>query len=330
MAIDRETIVSLHKKGKSNSTIAMKLQIRRETVWKLVKKFRETGQTSNRPDQDRKRSVRTKRMVKNTREKLRTKPRRQETKPVAEAGINQTLKSRILKKDIKTFPYKMQKRHELTPTHERMSVERCRHLLSLMEDGMLRNLVFSDEKKFDVEQCVNHQNDRVWGRNASVEGRRESLRQNPTSVMVWAAVTATGRSLLVFVPSGVYISDILEGELLPWVREYFEEAPCTFQQDSAPSHGSRMTQRWIQSHIPAFISKEDWSSRSLDLNPLNFSVWSILESKACRTSHDSLENLKGKLQREWALILQEDLCGSCNAFQGRLKQIINNKGSHIG
>ena len=64
MAIDRETIVSLHKKGESNSTIAKELQIRRETVWKVVKKFRETGQTSNRPDQGRKRIVRTKQMVK--------------------------------------------------------------------------------------------------------------------------------------------------------------------------------------------------------------------------------------------------------------------------
>ena len=48
MAIDRETIVSLYKKGESNSTIAKELQIRRETVWKVVKKFRMTGQTSNR------------------------------------------------------------------------------------------------------------------------------------------------------------------------------------------------------------------------------------------------------------------------------------------
>ena len=46
MAMDRETIVSLHKKGEANSTIAKELQIRRETVWKVIKKFRETGQTS--------------------------------------------------------------------------------------------------------------------------------------------------------------------------------------------------------------------------------------------------------------------------------------------
>ena len=43
MVIDQETIVSLHKKSESNSTIAKELQIRRETVCKVVKKFRETG-----------------------------------------------------------------------------------------------------------------------------------------------------------------------------------------------------------------------------------------------------------------------------------------------
>ena len=64
MAMDRETIVSLHKKNESNSTIAKELQIRRETDWKVVKKFRETGQTSNRPGQSRKRTVQTKQMVK--------------------------------------------------------------------------------------------------------------------------------------------------------------------------------------------------------------------------------------------------------------------------
>ena len=43
MTLDRETIESHHKKGERNSTIAKELQIRRETVWKVVKKFRETA-----------------------------------------------------------------------------------------------------------------------------------------------------------------------------------------------------------------------------------------------------------------------------------------------
>ena len=63
MGIDRKTIVSSHKKSESNSTIAKELQIRREMVSKVVTKFMETGQTSNRPGQGRKRTVRTERMV---------------------------------------------------------------------------------------------------------------------------------------------------------------------------------------------------------------------------------------------------------------------------
>ena len=97
MAIDRDTIVSLHKKSETNSTIAKGFQIRRETVWKVVKKFRETDQTSNRLGQGRKRTVLTKRMVKNTREKLRINPHRSATKLAAEAGISQTSMHRILK-----------------------------------------------------------------------------------------------------------------------------------------------------------------------------------------------------------------------------------------
>jgi transposase len=335
MAVDRNAIVTLHEKGESNSVIAKKLQIRRETVWKVVKKFKETGETCNRPGQGRKRSVRTKQLVKNTREKLRRNPRRSAAKLAAEAGVSQTSMRRVLKDDLKTSPYKMQTRHELTDRHERMRLERCQHILDLIEDGTLPNLVFSDEKKFDIEQSVNRQNDRVWSRDGSVATRTATRRQNPMSVMVWAAVTATGRSPLVFVPSGVklnsqrYISDILEAVLLPWARKHFNGSPWSFQQDSAPSHGSNMTQNWIQGHIPAFISKNEWPSRSPDLNPLDFSVWAILESRVCRTPHDSLDSLKSKLTREWDLIPQEMLRVSCEAFPRRLEAVIKNKGGHI-
>ena len=44
----------------------------------------------------------------------------------------------------------MQKRHELPNTHECMRLKRSQHILDLMNEGMLLNLVFSNEKKFDV------------------------------------------------------------------------------------------------------------------------------------------------------------------------------------
>ena len=65
MSVDRNRIVAHHIKGESNNfCIAKKLQIRRETVWKAVKKLKETSETYNRPGQGRKRTVRTKRPAK--------------------------------------------------------------------------------------------------------------------------------------------------------------------------------------------------------------------------------------------------------------------------
>ena len=209
-------------------------------MWKVVKKFKETGETCNRPGQGRKRSVRTKQLVKNTREKLRRNPRRSAAKLAAEAGVSQTSMRRVLKDDLKTSPYKMQTRQELTDLHERMRLDRCQHILDLIEDGTLPNLVFSDEKKFDIEQSVKRQNDRVWSRDGSVAIRTATRCQNPMSVMVWAAVTATGRPPLVFFPSGVklnsqrYISDIFEAELLPWHRKNFQRFTMEFSTRLCP------------------------------------------------------------------------------------------------
>ena len=153
MAVDRNTIVTLYKKGESNYCIAKKLHIHRRTVWNVVKNFKETGETSNRPGQGRKRTVRTKRLVKNLREKLRRNSLRSAAKMAAEAGISQTSMRRILEEYLRTCPYKMQKRHEFSTTHERMRLDRCQHILNLMTDGTVPNLVFTDQKKFDFSNA---------------------------------------------------------------------------------------------------------------------------------------------------------------------------------
>ena len=120
---------------------------------------------------------------------------------------------------------------------------RARIFLSRLETGRFPNLVFSDEKKLDVEHHVNPQNDRVWSGDGEIGPRRVTRAQGAASVVVWAAVTESGKSPLVFVEQGVklnkenYRNDILVGSLLPWAKEHFKKRPWTFQQDLAPSDG---------------------------------------------------------------------------------------------
>ena len=153
----------------------------------MVKKFRETGQTSNRPGQGRKRTVRTKRIVK-TREKSWGQipvvrrpnwPQRLESARLrCAASLRRTSR-----------PSPTRCRTPWAHTHTRTNEGRKMSTPS-EPHGRWHAAQFgvSDEKKFDVEQCVNYQNNNVWGRNASVEGRRVSRRQNPAPVVVWVAV----------------------------------------------------------------------------------------------------------------------------------------------
>ena len=90
-----------------------------------------------------------------------------------------------------------------------------------------------------------------------------------------------------------------------------------------------MTQTWIQRKIPSFISKELWPARSPDLNPLDFSIWSILEAKVSACPHFSLDALKAKLKKEWDTIPQEQIRAACDAFVSRLKAVVRNKGGYI-
>ena len=117
------------------------------------------------------------------------------------------------------------------------------------------NIVFSDEKLFTIEQVVNHQNDRIWCKEISSSNKDQfdaTRRQKPASVMVWAAVTATGRSPLVFFDQGVkinaevYRQSVLREGLLPWAQHHFQSSQWTYQHDSAPSHKAKTAVQWLK------------------------------------------------------------------------------------
>ncbi|KAI6653979.1 hypothetical protein LOD99_3155 [Oopsacas minuta] len=101
--------------------------------------------------------------------------------------------------------------------------------------------------------------------------------------MVWAGISAKGRTPLVFVPVGVKINSstyqklILEPVVKDLSKTMFNKEPFLFQQDGAPVHTSNISQNRLRENIPDFITKEEWPPSSPDLNPMDFSIWSILE-----------------------------------------------------
>uniref|UniRef100_A0A182ND85 Uncharacterized protein n=1 Tax=Anopheles dirus TaxID=7168 RepID=A0A182ND85_9DIPT len=84
--------------------------------------------------------------------------------------------------------------------HKKNRLTRAKELLRLAESDELPSLVFSDEKPFVIQQFVNKLNDRVYLPERSAENlqlRLATRTQKLAMVLVWAAITAEGRSPLV-------------------------------------------------------------------------------------------------------------------------------------
>ena len=90
-------------------------------------------------------------------------------------------------------------------------------------------------------------------------------------------------------------------------RDHFGDEEWCFQQDSAPAHKANETQEKLSEECPNFITRDEWLPNSPDLNPLNYSVWSILEERACAKPHDNVKSLKRVLKKAWKEISVEIL-----------------------
>jgi len=71
--------------------------------------------------------------------------------------------------------------------------------------------------------------------------------------------------------------DFLKTSLLPECRRLYPDNDFVFMQDSAPSHHAKATQNFLRDSTPDIISSQEWTSHSPDLNPLDYSVWDILQ-----------------------------------------------------
>ena len=70
---------------------------------------------------------------------------------------------------------------------------------------------------------------------------------------------------------------ILAQKLLPDMRQLVQDEFFVFQQDSAPAHRARDTVAFLERETPHFIPPTLWSPNSQDLNPVDYSIWSVLQ-----------------------------------------------------
>ena len=289
-------------------------------VFKTIKRLKETGSAQPRVRSTPKRPIRTKKLIKKIREKLRRNPARSATKLAREAHVSPSTMRRVLRDDLKVKPFKITKRQLLSDATKKKRLERSKLLLKKILDDTQPTVLCTDEKLFTVQTIHNSQNDRIWTKNKEsvpFELRTSFRRQKPASVMVWAGIMSSGlKTPLVFVEDGVKINQhvylkMLKEKVVPWMNTLALKNNLTLQQDGATAHTAKIVQAWCKENFTAFWSKEMWPPSSPDLNPMDFEIWSILEPKACTVSHPNVEVLKKKLTESWDQIENETVHATC-------------------
>src|SRR6218665_2690079 len=71
-----------------------------------------------------------------------------------------------------------------------------------------------------------------------------------------------------------------------------------FQQDGALAHRARDTFAFLERKMPDFISPTLWPPNSPDLNPVDYSIWSVLQEKVYRSTIANISELNMRLINE--------------------------------
>ena len=290
---ERAAIIELFSKGKRPGEILKMLQIcksRRKIVYRTIQRYNKTGDIKYMPRSGRPKSVRNPRLKKIVMDRIRRNPQRSIRKMASELKVSLGSMQNLVRNDLHFRSFKRRTVHFLSERIIEKRLTRSKGLLARLATQPVDQIVFSDGKLFTIEEATNKQNDRILALTYSSISEKHlyvKRTQKPHSVMVWAGISAKGRTPLIFVPPGVKINSSTYQQLIldPVVKDLsktmFNKEPFLFQQDGAPAHTSNVSQNWLSKNVPDFISKEEWPPSSPDLNSMDFSIWSILETNAC-------------------------------------------------
>lgn len=262
MESQRKLVEKYFHEGKSGATIFKELQkfgVSKTFVYYNIERLRGTGSIKDRPKSGRKRTVRTKKLIKAVRERIRRNPERSANKLASDMGKSRTTMQRILKEDLQLKPYKKRKVAGLSDKQRTARFERSKLLLKRHDEKSVENIIFSDEKFFIMERNLNSQNDRVYA--VSFEDVPENLRtvhrfQSANTVMVWGAVSKKGKLPLIFIEKGVkinakyYEKEILDGVLKIWAPPYKATTIGAFSRIRPPPTRPRRHRLGAKPNVP--------------------------------------------------------------------------------
>jgi len=118
----------------------------------------------------------------------------------------------------------------------------------------------------------------------------------------------------------------------PSVSRQCPDNDFVFLQDSAPSHRAKASQNFLRDNTPDFISSQEWTPHSPDLNPLDYSVWDILQEPVYEGKSEPFANVKdlqNVIRDKWHNVDDQTVRKAILQWKRRLAAVAKQNGGPI-
>jgi transposase len=332
-SIEVSRAVTLLEEGYSQRYVAQQLGVVQGTVWKLWKRYRETGTITRRAGTGRQRKTTAgdERFLRLQALRNRTHTARDLQEDLLRARgtriSDQTVRNRL--REVELRPRRPAKVPKLTRVHRQSRLEFGREHLN----WQLRHwtpVMFSDESKFVLTGNDGHV--RVWrrpGERFMPNTVHETVPFGGGSIMVWGGITVNTRTDLVVIRNGGltarrYIDEILKPQVIPRANVIGQN--FIFMQDNARPHIAHIVTDYLDDQN---IRKMYWPACSPDMNPIEH-VWDQLGKRVRRRPNPPIttEQLAQALVEEWDNFPQDALRRLIRSMPRRCTALVQARGGH--
>lgn len=312
-------IIALWEEKKTVSAIAKRLERSRDAVRKFLLDPDSYGKN--------KAPGRKKKVTERIARTIRRQAASGSSSSTIAASLSLEVSPRTVRRVLRDTPHLVYKRRlrtpHLTKQHKAKRLEWAKKMVDYGEQWSC--VVFTDEKKFNFDGPDGCQY--YWHDLRKDEETFLSRQQGGGSVMVWAGISARGKTKIAFLEgkqnSEKYIDTISEF-LLPYAHLHYG-TDFVLQQDNASIHVSRDTSEFL---LEQEVIAMEWPVKSPDLNPIE-NMWGILVRRvyAGGRQYHNHDDLRSAIQAAWDSIPQQTLRTLVASMKNRCIQVIERKGA---
>ena len=186
----QDVVLRLHGQGLSSRQISNQLasQLSKTTVNEWVKRYCEFGELNLQSPSGPKPNKRTKRLVQQVKQRLlRSNGRKSARKLAKSFNVSRTTMRRMIKDGLGFKSYIKRIAPKLTDTQKSKRYSFGIWVRKNIRKSTERKILFSDEKRFDIDDVYNRQNDRIYApshQEADINGGVHGKSKYPQGVCV--------------------------------------------------------------------------------------------------------------------------------------------------